>query len=238
MIDRSLMKEHLALDRRTITELATAISAIAVIGATLYNLGFFAPIEWSLISLLTVQDMLVGAVIAAAPMTVAAWVAFLIGRLIRFAPERRLLTLALGVPAFAVAGIGFGVFLSGPLQWTFGHLASGYLLLGMLATGSNIVLRSKRLPLIWLVFSLLYIPTSVGISDSLAASGPQRPISEVETDRTVMRGSVIRITSAYLLFERHNTIVTMPMIKVREVRRLYAHSPETDFLNGGESTDR
>ncbi len=236
MIDRSLLKEHLALDRRTITELATGISAIAVLGATLYNLGFFAPIEWSLITLLTVQDMLVGAVIAAVPMTAAAWVAIVIGRMIRSAPDKKLLTLAVGIPAFVVSGLGFGFFFSGPLQWTFGHLACGYVLLGLLAAGLNIPLRSKRLPLIWLVFSLLYIPTSVGISDSLTASGSGRPVSEVETDRAVMRGSVIRVTSAYLLFERDNMIVTMPMSKVREVRRIYSHSPETDFLTGGEKS--
>jgi hypothetical protein len=51
MIDRTVLKEHLAIERRPITEIATGLSAAAVAGATLYNFGFFAPIEWSLISL-------------------------------------------------------------------------------------------------------------------------------------------------------------------------------------------
>lgn len=51
MIDRTMLKEHLALERRSITEIATGLSAVAVVGSTLYNFGFFAPIEWSLISL-------------------------------------------------------------------------------------------------------------------------------------------------------------------------------------------
>ena len=77
MIDRTMLKEHLALERRSITEIATGLSAAAVVGATLYNLGFFAPIEWSLISLLTVQDLLTGAVVALFPMSAAAWAAWL-----------------------------------------------------------------------------------------------------------------------------------------------------------------
>jgi hypothetical protein len=48
----------------------------------------------------------------------------------------------------------------------------------------------------------------------------------------VLRGSVVRITSAYLLFAQDNTIVTIPMSKLREVRRLYVRSPEADFLAG------
>jgi hypothetical protein len=43
------------------------LSAVAVAGATLYNLGYFAPIEWSLISLLTVRDLLIGSAIGAIP---------------------------------------------------------------------------------------------------------------------------------------------------------------------------
>lgn len=235
MITRTVIKEHLALERRSITEIATGLSAAAVVGATLYNLGFFAPIEWSLISLLTVQDLLVGAGVAAVPMAAAAWVATMIGRLIRSAPERKWVALAVGLPVLVVGGVGFGSFFSGPLQWTLGHLACGYLILGILAAGANIVLRWRHMAPAWLAFSLIYIPTVVGISDSIAASAPGRPISQIETDRTVLRGSVVRVTSAYLLMAQESTIITLPMSKVREVRRLYVRSPEADFLSGAPS---
>jgi hypothetical protein len=225
MIDRTMLKEHLALERRSITEIATGLSAAAVVGATLYNFGFFAPIEWSLISLLTVQDLLVGAGVAAVPMAGAAWIAMLIGRLIRSAPQRKVVALAIGLPILLLGGVGFYTFLSGPLQWTLGHLACGYLMLGVL-------MKSRHMPLAWLVFSLIYIPTAVGMSDSIAASAPGRPISQIETDKGVLRGSVVRVTSAYLLIAQDNTIITMPMNKVREVRRLYVQSPEADFLTG------
>ena len=114
MIDRTMLKEHLALERRSITEIATGLSAAAVGGSTLYNLGFFAPIEWSLVSLLTVQDLLVGAGVAAVPMAAAAWVAMMIGRLIQSAPQRKILAIGIGLPILVLGGIGFYTFLSGP----------------------------------------------------------------------------------------------------------------------------
>jgi len=237
MIDRTILKEHLALERRSITEIATGLSAAAVVGSTLYNLGFFAPIEWSLISLLTVQDLLVGAGVAAIPMAAAAWAAMIIGRLIRAAPERKVRAMVIGIPVLVVAGIGFSTFFSGPLQWTLGHLACGYLVLGVAAAGANMLMRSRHLPMAWLVFSLIYIPTVVGMSDSMTASAPGRPVSEIETDRGVLRGSLVRVTSAYLLMAQNNTIITMPMSKVREVRRLYVQSPEADFLAGSTGSE-
>jgi len=232
VINRTVIKEHLALERRSITEIATGLSAAAVVGATLYNFGFFAPIEWSLISLLTVQDLLVGAGVAAVPMAAAAWIAMLIGRLIRSAPERKLLALAVGLPLLVLGGVGFFMFFSGSWQWTLGHLACGYLILGVMAAGANVLMKSRHLPFTWLVFSLIYIPTAAGISDSIVASGHGRPVSQIETDRGLLSGSVVRVTSAYLLISQGNVIVTMPMSKVREVRRLYVQSPETDFLTG------
>lgn len=232
MIDRTMFKEHLALDRRSFTEIASGLSAAAVVGATLYNLGFFAPIEWSLVSLLTVQDLLVGAGVAAVPMAAAAWIAMMIGRLIRSAPERKVLAMAVCLPLLALAIVGFCIFFRGPLQWTLGHLACGYLIMGVVAVGANMLLKSRHLPLVWLIFSLIYIPTVVGMADSIAASATGRPISEIETDRGMVRGSVVRVTSAYLLIAQNNTIITMPMSKVREIRRLFVQSPETDFLTG------
>ena len=237
MIDRTMLKEHLALERRSITEIATGLSAAAVVGSTLYNFGFFAPIEWSLISLLTVQDLLVGAGIAAAPMAAAAWVAMIIGRLIRSAPQRKMLAITVGLPILLPGGVGFFAFFSGPLQWTLGHLACGYLILGVIAAGANVLMKWHHMPLVWLVFSLIYIPTAVGMSDSIAAANPGRPISQIEIDRGVLRGSVVRVTSAYLLIKQDNTIVTMPMSRVREVRRLYVQSPEADFLAGNVGPD-
>ena len=132
-----------------------------------------------------------------------------------------------------LGGIGFYTFLSGPWQWTLGHLACGYLILGVLGAGANLLMKCRHMPLAWLVFSLIYIPTAVGMSDSIAAATPGRPVSQIETDREVLQGSVVRVTSAYLLIAQDNAIITMPMNKVREVRRLYVQSPEADFLTGG-----
>jgi hypothetical protein len=94
----------------------------------------------------------------------------------------------------------------------------------------NIVFKSNTLPTFWLVLSLLYIPTAAGMSDSAAASSAIRSISEIETDRELIAGRIVRITSTYLLVSRGNEIITMPMSKVREVRRQYIQSPEADFL--------
>ena len=182
--------------------------------------------------MLTVQDLLVGAGVAAVPMALATWMAMMIGRLIQSAPQRKAFAIGIGLPILLLGGVGFYTFLSGPLQWTPGHLACGYLILGVIAAGANMLMKSRHMPLAWLVFSLIYIPTAVGMSDSIAASTPGRPISQVETDRGVLRGSVVRVTSAYLLIAQDNTIITMPMNKVREVRRLYVQSPEADFLTG------
>jgi hypothetical protein len=107
-----------------------------------------------------------------------------------------------------------------------------HLILGVIAAGANVLMKWQHMPIVWLVFSLIYIPTVVGMSDSIAASAPGRPVSEIETDRGVLRGSVVRVTSAYLVIAQDNTIITMPMSKVREVRRLFVQSPEADFLTG------
>ncbi len=231
MINHAILKDRLALQQRSFTELATGMSVIAVAGATLYNLGFFAPIEWSLISLLTIQDLLVGAAVAALPMAAAAWGALLLGKLIQLAPLRIRSAALIGAPTFMAACFGFFYFYAGPGQSTLGHLACGYLILWVFAATANMFLKSKTLPIVWLVFSLFYIPTVSGMSESALASGTARPISEIETDRGVVRGRVVRVTSAYLLLAQGNTIITMPMNKVREVRRFYITSPEADFLN-------
>ncbi len=193
---------------------------------------FCAP-EWAY----SVQDLLIGAVVAAVPMAAAAWAALLIGRLIQAAPSNLGLALLIGLPTLGASALGFCYFFSGPGQSTLGHLASGYLTLGATAAVANIFFKSKLMPTFWLVFSLLYIPTVLGVSDSATASGSDRAISEIETDRGVILGRVVRVTSAYLLIARDNAIVTMPMSKVREVRRLYVQSPEADFFSGTTSVD-
>ena len=227
-----MIKDRLELGRRSFTELATGFSAVAVAGATLYNLGFFAPIEWSLISLLTVQDLLIGAVVAAMPMAVAAWLAMVIGRLIELAPTRIAATLAMGIPSLVVSGFGFFYFYSGSGQSTLGHLSFGYLALGLIAAGVNIVIELRHMPTIWLVFSLLYIPTVSGISDSAFATATRRPVSEIVTDQEVIKGRVVRVTSAYVLIHKDKAIITKPMSKVREIRRFFVESPSADFLAG------
>lgn len=232
MITRSIIKEHLALDRRTFTELAAGFSAIAVAGATLYNLGFFAPIEWSLISLLKVQDLLIGSAIGAIPIVVSAAVAVVFGRLIVLAPPHKATALVLGIPALAVSGFGFFLFYSGPSQSTLGHMACGYIVLGLIAAGANALINWRHTANVWLVVSLLYIPTVLGMTDSATATDPSRAMSEIETDRGVIQGRIVRVTSAYLLIAQDRAIVTMPMNKVREVRWFFVDSPAADFLDG------
>jgi hypothetical protein len=232
MISRTVIKEHLALERRTFTELAAGFTAIAVAGATLYNLGFFAPIEWSLISLLTVQDLLIGSAIGAIPMVVSAAVAVVFGRLIILAPSHKATSLALGIPALAVSGFGFFHFYSGPSQSTLGHMAFGYLVLGLIAAGANAVINWRHMANVWLVVSLLYIPTVLGMTDSATATDPARALSEIETDRSVIQGRIVRVTSSYVLIAQDHVIVTMPMNKVREIRWFFVDSPAADFLDG------
>ena len=57
-------------------------------------------------------------------------------------------------------------------------------------------------------------------------------MSEIETDRGVIQGRIVRITSAYVLISKDNAIVTMPMSKVREIRWFFVESPAADFLDG------
>jgi hypothetical protein len=232
VINPTVLKDRLALDRRSFTELATGFTAIAVAGATLYNLGFFAPIEWSLISLLTVQDLLIGSALGAIPMVISAVLALVFGRLITLAPLHRATTLAIGIPALAITGFGFFHFHSGPGQSTLGHMACGYVALGIITGGVNAFVNWRYMANLWLVFSLLYIPTVLGMTDSAAATDPARPMSEIETDRGVVQGRIVRVTSAYVLIAKDHAIVTMPMNKVREVRWFFVDSPAADFLDG------
>ena len=89
---------------------------------------------------------------------------------------------------------------------------------------------------LWLVFSLLYIPTVLGMTDSAAATDTTRALSEIETDRGVMQGRIVRVTSAYVLIAKDHAIITMPMNKVREIRWFFVDSPAADFLDGRPET--
>ncbi|MBU4527130.1 MAG: hypothetical protein KUA37_08495 [Desulfomicrobium sp.] len=232
MINPTVIKDRLALDRRSFTELATGFTAIAIAGATLYNLGFFAPIEWSLISLLTVQDLLIGSALGAIPMAISAALALMFGQLIMLAPSHKATALAVSVPALAVTGFGFFHFYSGPGQSTLGHMACGYLVLGVIASVANLLINWRHMSNVWLVFSLLYIPTVLGMTDSAAATEPTRAMSEIESDRGVIQGRIVRVTSAYVLIAKDNAVITMPMSKVREIRWFFVDSPAADFLDG------
>ena len=236
MISPARIKDSLALDRRSFTEIATGFTAVAVAGATLYNLGYFAPIEWSLISLLTVQDLLIGSALGAIPMAVSAAFALLFGRMIDLAPSHRPAALAVGLPMLALTGFGFFHFYSGPGQSTLGHMSCGYLALGLIAIGTNAVIGWRHTAKVWLVFSLLYIPSVLGMTDSAAATDPRRPLSEIETDRDVIRGRIVRVTSAYVLISSDKAVVTMPMKNVREIRWFFVDSPAADFLDGRPET--
>lgn len=232
MINPATLKTHLALDRRSFTELATGFTAVAVAGATLYNLGYFAPIEWSLISLLTVQDLLIGSALGAIPMAISAAFALAVGRLVSLAPLHKAAAVCASIPALAVTGFGFFHFYSGPGQSTLGHMACGYLALGVITAAANAAINWRHMANLWLVFSLLYIPTVLGMTDSAAATDPARALSEIETDRGVIHGRIVRVTSAYVLMAKDNAVITMPMNKVREIRWFFIDSPAADFLDG------
>src|SRR3569833_1470577 len=113
----------LSFERRTLTEIATALSVVAVAGSTLYNLGFFAPIEWSLISVLSVQDLLIGASPALLPMGIAMWLAGLLARFIGCGAQRPARTLLISLAGLAVSAAAACYFLYGPQPWTTAHLA-------------------------------------------------------------------------------------------------------------------
>jgi hypothetical protein len=230
MVDLGAWREHLALEKRTVPEIVTAVSVTALTGATFYNLGFFAPIEWSLISLLTVQDLIIAATISLLPMSLAA-VLTLISRLVRWAPANPKRVAMFGLPLIVVTGLGLVVFLEGPLPSMPGFLVCAYFFLGGLVAAANVLIRHALLPVLWLGFSLIYIPLATGTAESLASmSDRTSAVSEVQTDQGVLPGTVLRITSGYLLLFDGASVTTTPLSKVRSVKRLYRVSPEADFL--------
>lgn len=234
MIEIAAVRHHLSLERRSVTEIATGLSISAMVGATLYNLGFFAPVEWSLISVLTVQDLLIGASIALLPMSVAAWIALFIARFIADAPKRPVRTVAISMTLMAVGLAGSWYFYQGPHQSTGGHLGFAYLLLAGLASLSNLIFRARAVGLVWLAFSLIYVPFSCGAADSLrTVSSLSAATTEVETDKGVISGRILRMTSGFAIIFDGKAIVVLPLSKIRSMRRLYADTPEIDYLKGG-----
>ena len=83
------------------------------------------------------------------------------------------------LPASAVTGFGFFHFYSGPSQSTLGHMACGYLVLGLIAAGANAWINWRHTSNVWLVLSLLYIPAVLGMTDSATATDPSRAMSEM-----------------------------------------------------------
>ncbi|WP_146770389.1 hypothetical protein [Mesorhizobium hawassense] len=236
MIQIAVLRDQLSLDRRSLTEIATALSVTAMAGATLYNLGFFAPVEWSLISVLTVQDLLIGASIALLPMSIGAWLALLIARFIANGPERQIRTIGISIALVGFGLAGSWYFYVGPHQSTGGHLALAYLALAGLAAIANLVLRSRIVGLAWLAFSLIYVPFSFGAADSLRTiSNGAAPTTEIETDRGVVSGRVLRMTSAFAILFDGKAVEVLPLNKVRSMRRLYSAAPESEYLKNGLS---
>jgi hypothetical protein len=237
MIEIIALRDHLSLGRRSLTEIATALSVSAMVGATLYNLGFFTPVEWSLISVLTVQDLLVGSTIALPPMTIAAGVALIFAHFIVNAPRRKLRTAFIIALLIIVGFVGAWYCLVGPYRSTIGHLGFSYLLLAGLAAALNLYFRSRKVALIWLGFSLAYVPFSVGVSDSLGTiTSGSAAQTEIETDKTVISGRILRMTSGYAILFDGRAIDVIPLNKIRSMRRLYAKSPELDYLSSMSSS--
>lgn len=231
MIEIAALRDHLSLERRSLTEIATALSVTAMLGATLYNLGFFAPVEWSLISVLTVQDLLIGASIALLPMSVAAWLAFLSARFIANAPQQKMRTVMISTFLIAVGFAGSWYFYESPHQSTGGHLAFAYVVLAGLAAIANLIFRTRTMSLVWLAFSLIYVPFSFGAADSLRTiSNAEVATTEVETDKGVISGRILRMTSGFAIIFDGKAIEVLPLNKIRNMRRLYTVTPESDYL--------
>ena len=125
-------------------------------------------------------------------MAASAGLALAIGRLITLAPSHMTIAFLTGIPARVIIGFGFLYFLSVPGQSTVRHLACGYLTFGLIAAGVNILFNARHMANIWLFFSLFYVLTVLGMSDSATATAAGRPMSDIETDRAVIQGSVVR----------------------------------------------
>jgi hypothetical protein len=226
----SSLRHILSFERRTLTEIATGLSIVAIAGSTLYNLGFFAPIEWSLISVLSVQDLLVGASMAVLPMSVAMWLAGLGARHIAGSQRRPRQTLMVGVPLLLSGTAAALYFMYGPQPSTIAHLGFAYVATGAAAAIVNIRIGARLAGEAWLVFSLLYIPFSVGVGDSLGAMSTPLPESEIVSGGTTVTGRILRLTSGYAMMFEGPSVVVMPLTRVERMRRLFDASPERDYL--------
>ncbi|MER9643239.1 hypothetical protein [Mesorhizobium sp. M0239] len=115
-----------------------------------------------------------------------------------------------------------------------GHLAFAYLPLAGLAAIANLIFRMRTVGLVWLAFSLIYVPFSCGAADSLRTiSNMSAATTEVETDKGVISGRILRMTSGFAIIFDGKAIVVLPLNKVRNMRRLYTATPEIDYLEGG-----
>lgn len=220
----------LAFERRSLTEIATALSIAAIAGSTLYNLGFFAPVEWSLISLLNVQDLLAGASMALLPMSFAMWAAGLFAGFIGRAAQRPARTLAIAAPLLFGSGLAAWYFMYGQAPSMIAHLAFAYL-----ATGAGAAILNSRMSWrlaaeAWLVFSLAYVPFSLGIGDSLSTLSAGTPNTEIVTDQGRFTGRILRTTSGYAMLFDGTAISIMPLSKISTIRRSFASTPEREYL--------
>lgn len=227
----------LSFERRTLTEIVTALSVVAVAGSTLYNLGFFAPIEWSLIAVLSVQDLLIGASTALLPMGIAMWLAGMLARFIGRGAHKPGQTFLISLALLAISAGAACYFLYGPQPWTTAHLAFAYLALGAIVAMINIRMKVRFAVEAWLAFSLLYIPFCVGVGDSLGTMRSRVTTATILTDRANITGRILRVTSAYVLVFDGKSISVLPLSKVQRIDRRFASSPESDYLAPYRGTD-
>ena len=231
MIEIAALRQHLSLETRSLTEIASGLTVAAVVGATFYNIGFFTPIEWSLISVLSVQDLLIGSSIALLPMAFAAWLALVFGKFIANAPLQKLRTTLIALPLVVIGLAGGWLFLYGAVHSTIGHLGFSYLLTAGLAAFTNFYFKSRKVAFLWLGFSLVYVPFSVGISESLATIADQSSAqTDIRTSGNVMTGRILRVTSSYAILYDGSAVNVIPLNRIRLMRRVYAKSPELDYL--------
>jgi hypothetical protein len=130
-----------------------------------------------------------------------------------------------------IGTLGAWCCLAGPYHSTIGHLGFSYLLVAGLAAAANLLVQSRKVAVAWLGFSLVYVPFSVGACDSLGTiANSAIETTEVKTESEVIAGRILRMTSGYAILFDGKAMNVIPLNKIRAMRRVYAKSPELDYL--------
>ena len=219
-----------------IGEITAATTLASVAMSALYNFGFFFPIEWSLVSLLSIQDLVLGTLYALFPaaLSVVATLGVLSARKSAQRGETEALTGTkknIHIPWREINTFGpFALSLSvAAYAYLFQRPLFVYCLvmLGLMLITSvmRFVLRHKERIVFWeflIAFSFLYLPVGLGIANVYALTDQsRRAITEITMqDKTVHRGVLFRTTSDYMFLRTAGAVRIVPMNQVSNVLRL------------------